>query len=212
MIEDTRPIRLVMELRAKGIRDTRVLGAIERLPRHEFVLPNFQDRAWADTALPIEDGQTISQPFVVAFMTQALELGPRMRVLEIGTGSGYQAAVLAGLCRWVYSVEQSRTLRGQAEAKFKKLGITNVVTRLGDGREGWPELAPFERIIITAAAQETPAFLSEQLHEGGIAVAPIGGPLEQQIFRFERTADGLSSEAMLPVRFVPLIEPKRPTK
>ncbi len=207
MTADPRAIRLVMELRAKGISDTKVLSAIERTPRHEFVLPAFQDRAWQDSALPIEDGQTISQPYVVAFMTAALDLGERMRVLEIGTGSGYQAAVLSGLCRMVYSVEQSRTLRNQAEVRFKKLGITNIVTRLGDGRNGWPEQAPFDRIILTAAAGEPPEFLESQLREGGIAIAPVGGPMGQEVMRFRRTADGLESEALLPVRFVPLIPP-----
>ena len=166
---DPRAIQLIMELRTKGISDLKVLSAIERTPRDLFVMETFQDRAWDDTALPIEDGQTISQPFVVAYMTAALELGHRMRVLEIGTGSGYQAAILSGLCRMVYSVEQSAELRKQAEARFKDLGLSNVVTIRGDGRNGWPQQAPFDRIILTAAASEPPAFLKDQLREGGIA-------------------------------------------
>ena len=207
MIPNPKAIRLVMELRAKGISDLKVLSAIERTPRDAFVMDTFQDRAWDDTALPIDDGQTISQPFVVAFMTAALDLGDRMRVLEIGTGSGYQAAVLSGLCRMVYSVEQSRDLRKQVETRFKRLGLSNIVTIRGDGRDGWPDQAPFDRIILTAASPEPPAFLESHLREGGIALAPVGGPLEQEVIRFTRTADGLESEPLLPVRFVPLIAP-----
>ena len=204
---DPRAIQLIMELRTKGISDLKVLSAIERTPRDLFVMETFQDRAWDDIALPIKDGQTISQPFVVAYMTAALGLGNRMRVLEIGTGSGYQAAILSGLCRMVYSVEQSAELRKQAEARFKDLGLSNVVTIRGDGRNGWPQQAPFDRIILTAAASEPPAFLKDQLREGGIALAPVGGPLEQEIIRYTRTVDGLKAEALLPVRFVPLIAP-----
>ncbi len=207
MSSDPKAIQLVMELRTKGISDLKTLSAIERTPRDLFVIDAFQDRAWKDIALPIDDGQTISQPFVVAYMTAALELEDRMRVLEIGTGSGYQAAVLSGLCRMVYSVEQSTELRKQAEVRFKGLGLSNIVTIRGDGREGWPHQAPFDRIIVTAAAREPPAFLKDQLREGGIALVPVGGPLEQEIIRYTRTADGLKAEALLPVRFVPLIAP-----
>ena len=207
MSSDPKAIQLIMELRTKGISDLKVLSAIERTPRDRFVMEIFQDRAWDDIALPIEDGQTISQPFVVAFMTAALELGDRMRVLEIGTGSGYQAAILSGLCRMVYSVEQNPVLRKQAEARFKDLGLSNIVTIRGDGRDGWPQQAPFDRIILTAAALEPPAFLKDQLREGGLALAPVGGPLEQEIIRYTRTVDGLKSESLLPVRFVPLIAP-----
>jgi protein-L-isoaspartate(D-aspartate) O-methyltransferase len=204
--EDARKIRLIMELRQSGISDTRVLSAIERVPREHFVLANFSDQAYENTALPIDQGQTISQPYVVAFMTQALELGERMKVLEIGTGSGYQAAILAKLCRRVYTIERFRSLLRAAEERFRSLGLHNIVTRLGDGHLGWPEQAPFERIIVTAAAEEVPPALKEQLAPGGILVIPVGrSGWSQEILRIRRTEDGFDTEHLLPVRFVPLI-------
>lgn len=206
MTEDARKIRLIMELRQSGISDTRVLSAIERVPREHFVLANFSDQAYENTALPIDQGQTISQPYVVAFMTQALELGERMKVLEIGTGSGYQAAILAKLCRRVYTIERFRSLLRAAEERFRSLGLHNIVTRLGDGHLGWPEQAPFERIIVTAAAEEVPPALKEQLAPGGILVIPVGrSGWSQEILRIRRTEDGFDTEHLLPVRFVPLI-------
>lgn len=207
MTDEARKIRLIMELRQSGINDTDVLSALERVPREEFVLSNFSDQAYENTALPIEQGQTISQPYVVAFMTQALELGPRMRVLEIGTGSGYQAAVLARLCRRVYTVERYRSLLRQAEGRFRKLGLHNIVTKLGDGHLGWPEQAPFDRIIVTAAAAAVPEALKEQLSVGGILLIPVGGvSAHQEVIRIRRSEEGFSSEDLLPVRFVPLVE------
>ena len=206
MTTEARKIRLIMELRQEGITDTRVLSALERVPRERFVLPSFEDQAYANTALPIDQGQTISQPFVVAFMTSALELGPRMKVLEVGTGSGYQAAVLAHLCRRVYTVERYPTLLRTAERHFKELGLHNVTTRLGDGNLGWPEQAPFPRIIVTAAAEEPPPALLEQLEIGGVMVIPLGAPgFSQELVRIRRTEDGFESKDILPVRFVPLV-------
>ena len=207
MTEDTRKIRLIMELRQSGITDTDVLSTLERIPREKFVLSNFSDQAYENTALPIEQGQTISQPYVVAFMTLALELQPRMRVLEIGTGSGYQAAVLSKLCRRVYTVERYRSLLRQAETRFQGLGLHNIVTKLGDGHLGWPEQAPFERIIVTAAAAAVPEALKAQLAVGGIMVIPVGDSgTNQVVTRIRHSEEGFASEELLPVRFVPLVE------
>jgi len=204
--EEARKIRLVMELRRLGINDTRVLSAIERIPRDAFVPASFKDQAYENIALPIEQGQTISQPYVVAFMTEALEVGQRMKVLEIGTGSGYQAAVLSKLCRRVYTIERYRSLLKEAEARFAVNKLTNITCRAADGSKGWPEQAPFDRIIVTAAAPEVPEVLQQQLAVGGIMVVPVGGDAnEQQIVRIRRTGAGFEREALLPVRFVPLV-------
>ena len=200
-------IRLIMELRAAGVTDTRVLSAIERVPREIFTPSSLRDRAYEDTALPIGHGQTLSQPSVVGLMTQALELGPRAKVLEIGTGSGYQAAVLAHLCRRVYTIERHKPLIIEAEARFKQLRLHNVTTRLGDGWQGWPEQAPFERIIVTAAPAEVPAALLDQLAPDGFLVVPIGAEKRTQMLtRFRRTPAGIAREEIGPVRFVPLVE------
>ena len=166
-------IGLIMQLRRRGIRDTKVLRAIERVPRELFVDEAFADHAYQDIALPIECGQTISQPYVVAFMTEHLELDERHKVLEIGTGSGYQAAVLSHLCRRVYTVERWRELQKAAERRLAKLGITNVTTIIGDGWLGWPPQAPFDRIIVTAAAREAPPALIDQLKIGGRMIIPV---------------------------------------
>ena len=199
-------IRLIMELRRAGITDTKVLAAIERIPREEFMLPTFVDQAYENLALPIGHGQTISQPYVVAFMTQALQVEERMKVLEIGTGSGYQAAVLSKMCRRLYTIERYRPLAEDAERRLQKLRCHNVVVRVADGTKGWREQAPFDRIIVTAAGRDVPAALIEQLAEGGILVMPIGpDPLNQQIVRFTRTERGLERENLLAVRFVPLV-------
>jgi protein-L-isoaspartate(D-aspartate) O-methyltransferase len=206
--DQNRLIRLIMELRQTGIADTRILSVIERIPRDLFVLPNFADQAYENTALPIEQGQTISQPFVVAFMTAALELGDRHRVLEVGTGSGYQAAILSKLCRRVFTVERYRSLLKVAEQRFRDLDMHNIVSRHSDGSKGWPEQAPFDRIIVTAAAEEVPQALLDQLKDdGGILVIPVGKESQHQdIVRIRRNGDEFSEEKMLPVRFVPLVE------
>lgn len=203
---DTRVIQLLMALRNAGVSDKQVLAAIERTPRNVFVPEGFQDQAFQNRPLPIDCGQTISQPFVVAAMTEALKVDDRCKVLEIGTGSGYQAAVLARLARRVYTVERYRTLAKEAEARFAALRLTNIVTRIGDGAKGWPEQAPFDRIIVTAAAPERPDALLEQLKEGGLAVAPVQNGPVQTLMRYERAEGGAISEtALFDVRFVPLV-------
>ena len=199
-------VRLVMELRGAGITDQRVLAAVERTPRELFVPETFKDQAYENVALPIGNGQTISQPYVVALMTQALEVGPRHKVMEVGTGSGYQAAVLARLCRRVFTVERHRPLLKTAEARFAQLRLHNVTSRFGDGTKGWPEQAPFDRIIVTAAAPDVPGSLLESLAEDGILVAPVGEERrDQQLLRVRRHADQFQVEELGSVRFVPLV-------
>ncbi|WP_341894356.1 protein-L-isoaspartate(D-aspartate) O-methyltransferase [Ferrovibrio terrae] len=204
---DTRVIQLLMELRKQGISDTRVLAALERVPREQFVAEQFLKHAYDNIALPITQGQTISQPYVVAYMTEALQLGDRMKVLEIGTGSGYQTAVLAKLCRRVYTIERYRSLLTTAEKRLHDLKITNVVTKLGDGNKGWPEQAPFDRILVTAAADTRPDALIAQLSpNGGIMVAPVAvNATEQDVIRYTRDGEAVREERLLPVRFVPLL-------
>jgi protein-L-isoaspartate(D-aspartate) O-methyltransferase len=198
-------LRLLMELRGLGITDARALGAIERVPRDAFVPAAFRDQAWENVALPIGQAQTISQPLVVALMTQALEVGERHKVLEIGTGSGYQAAVLSKLCRRVFTMERHRGLLKEAEKRFAELKLHNVTTRFGDGSKGWPEQLPFDRIIVTAAAPAVPQLLIDSLAEGGILVAPVGEERrEQQLLRIRRSG-GIVTEDLGPVRFVPLV-------
>ncbi len=207
MTDETRKIQLLMALRNQGVRDMRVLEAIERVPRELFVNEVFRPMAWDDSALPISCGQTISQPFVVAYMTHHLQLDPRHKVLEIGTGSGYQTAVLAQLCRRVYTIERYRTLAAEAGERFRQLGLTNITQLVADGMKGWPQQAPFERIIVTAAARDVPPALLEQLAVGGIMVIPVGKDTrEQQLQRITRGDEGIRTESLLPVRFVPLVE------
>jgi protein-L-isoaspartate(D-aspartate) O-methyltransferase len=199
-------IGLILQLRRRGIRDTRVLRAIELVPRELFVDDAFAEHAYRDIALPIECGQTISQPYVVAYMTEKLNLDDRHKVLEIGTGSGYQAAVLSHLCRRVYTIERWRELQKSAERRFARLGITNITTIIGDGWLGWPPQAPFDRIIVTAAAQEAPAALVAQLKVGGRMIIPLGENRDaQQLVQIDRTEAGLSETPLLAVRFVPLV-------
>lgn len=206
MTEDAKKIRLIMDLRRAGISDTAVLGAIERVPRDVFVPETFKDRAYEDTALPIACGQTISQPYVVAFMSSALQVTKRQRVLEIGTGSGYQAAVLSHLCRRVYTIERQRDLLIAAEKKFEQLKLTNITARFGDGFKGWPEAAPFDRIIVTAAARSVPENLLDQLTDDGIMIVPVGPAGNQSITRLTKVDGEVESEVLLPVRFVPMLE------
>ena len=207
MNDAARKIRLIMELRQQGISDTRVLSALERIPREQFVQESFRDQAYENIALPISHGQTISQPYVVAYMTEALKVGPRMKVLEVGTGSGYQSAVLAPLCRRLYTIERHRGLLNAAERHLAKLRQSNITTRVGDGYKGWPEQAPFDRIIVTAAAPEIPPVLIDQLAPGGILVIPVGRSSdEQNIVRVTKRDDHeIERETLLPVRFVPLV-------
>ena len=206
MYDPSKKIRLLMELRRAGINDTAVLSAVEGVPRDMFVPDGFRDRAYEDTALPIACGQTISQPYVVAFMTTALELQRRMLVLEIGTGSGYQTAVLSPLVRRVYTIERQRDLLKEASDRFRELKLTTVVTRFGDGFKGWPEVAPFDRIIGTAAAPVVPMNLVKQLTEGGVMIIPVGLSGNQTITRVVRRGDSFESSPLLPVRFVPMLD------
>jgi protein-L-isoaspartate(D-aspartate) O-methyltransferase len=199
-------LRLLMELRRGGIADARVLGAIEKTPRESFVPEAFADQAYENVALPIGNGQTVSQPYVVALMTEKLEVATRHLVLEIGTGSGYQTAVLARLARRVFSIERHRELLRAAERRFALLRLNNVVCRFGDGTKGWPEQAPFERILVTAAAAAVPAALVDALAPGGVLVAPVGEDRrDQRLVRIRRGEDGLKTEDLGVVRFVPLV-------
>lgn len=202
----SRKIRLIMELRRAGIADTEVLSAIERIPREVFTPDSFRHQAYENVAIPIGQGQTLSQPQVVALMTQALRASRRMKVLEIGTGSGYQAAVLSRICRRVYTIERFKELLQVAEARFLQLRLHNITARHGDGWKGWREQAPFERIIVTAAAANVPGALVDQLAEGGIMVLPVGQTSrDQALLRLTRTADGVTEEHLSEVRFVPLV-------
>ena len=207
MGDDYHKIQLIMSLRNQGIRDTRVLSAMERIPRELFVPDMFLEQAYADQSLPIECGQTISQPYVVAFMTEKLKVDDRCKILEVGTGSGYQAAILSRLCRRIYTIERYRTLSRTAEAKFQKLGLSNITTMVGDGARGWPQQAPFDRIIITAAAKTIPDALLDQLKDDGIMILPLENETgEQELVRVTRRDGEFEVETLLPVRFVPLIE------
>jgi protein-L-isoaspartate(D-aspartate) O-methyltransferase len=206
MSPDSRKIRLIMELRRSGVTDARVCGVIERLPRELFVPEAFSDQAYEDTALPIGCHQTLSAPIVVGRMTQALALGERMKVLEVGTGSGYHAAVLSKLCRRVYTIERYRELLEEAARRFAALGIGNITWKVGDGTFGWPEQAPFERIVVTAAASDVPPILAQQLAIGGVMVVPVDdGVGDPRLLRVRRDESGLDTEDLGPIRFVPLI-------
>ncbi len=199
-------IRLLMELRRQGITDTKVLSALERIPREDFVSETFHDQAYENIALPIGYNQTLSQPYIVALMTESLKVSDRMKVLEVGTGSGYQALVLAKICRRLYTIERHKPLLDQAELRFKKFEQTNIVSKAGDGTKGWKEQAPFDRIMVTAAAADVPPALADQLAIGGIMVAPIGEDTSGQwLIRVTRTETGFDVEELVEVRFVPLI-------
>ena len=192
------------QLNGRDIRDPRVLEAMRRVPRHEFVPLHVRADAYADYPLPIGYQQTISQPYIVAFMTEALDVQPSHTVLEIGTGSGYQAAVLAELAREVYTIEIVEPLAETARKTLTTLGYKNIRTRTGDGYAGWPEAAPFDRIMVTAAPPEVPATLIEQLKIDGLIAVPVGtGVQELRVMR--RTAAGLGLLKTLPVRFVPMV-------
>jgi protein-L-isoaspartate(D-aspartate) O-methyltransferase len=200
-------MQFLYALRSKGVTDKRVLSAMEEVDRSPFITGLFSECAYEDTPLPIACGQTISQPSVVALMTEALEVTPRDKVLEIGTGSGYQAAILSKLARRVYTIDRHRRLVREARDVFDALNLTNITAITGDGSHGLPEQAPFDRIIVTAAAEDPPSPLLAQLREGGIMVLPVGqSDAVQRLIRVRKTADGLDYDEMRPVRFVPLVE------
>jgi protein-L-isoaspartate(D-aspartate) O-methyltransferase len=200
-------MEFLLTMRRRGIRDTRVLRALELVPRENFVEPEQIDLAYADQALPIECGQTISQPYVVAAMTEALEVSPQHKVLEIGAGSGYQAAILAHLAKEVVTIERYRTLADGARARLDLLGLDNVTVITGDGSAGVPERAPFDRIIVTAATPEVPPVLLDQLTEDGILVAPIGptGGVQTLVRLKKQPGKGIIRKELMAVRFVPLV-------
>jgi len=196
----------LLDLRRRGIGDKAVLRAMDEVPREHFVAPDYVDAAYADQALPIACGQTISQPYVVAYMTEQLAVEPRHRVLEIGTGSGYQAAVLSRLAREVVTVERYRTLAEAARLRLETLGYDNVTVVVGDGFDGHAALAPYDRIIVTAAAETIPDTLIAQLAEGGVMVLPLGPHGgAQRIVKLTKSADGTEREDLIWVRFVPLL-------
>lgn len=195
------------QIESRGIDDPSVLRAMRAVPRHQFVLPEWADEAYSDSALPINEGQTISQPYIVAFMTEQLDIEPGDRVLEVGTGSGYQAAVLGEMDAEVYTIEIFPALAEEASERLAGLGYTNVTVRQGDGYLGWPEHAPFDAIVVTAAPESIPPPLIEQLAPGGVMVIPVG-PVEdvQELTVVRKLENGsIQSESVLPVRFVPFL-------
>lgn len=204
---DLRPMQLMLALRRAGVTNRRVLAVMENLDREVFLPDAFKARAFEDTALPIGHHQTISQPSVVGLMTQALDVQDRHKVLEVGTGSGYQACVLAPLCRRLYTVERLKPLMETAEKRFHHFKLTNVTTKVGDGSMGWPEQAPFDRIMVTAGAADIPTVLLDQLAIGGIMVVPVDAldGLHQRLMKVTRTEEGAEAEDLCGVRFVPLI-------
>ena len=204
--DDVERMGFQLVLRRRGISDQSVLRAMDEVPREHFVMSAYHDGAYADQALPIDCGQTISQPYVVAYMTEQLDVEPQHRVLEIGTGSGYQAAILSRLAREVISVERYRTLADGARQRLQTLGYSNVTVLVGDGFAGAPEHAPFDRIMVTAAAEEVPQALVDQLSEGGRMVIPLG-PRDgvQHIVKLTKMDGGLTRQSLIAVRFVPLL-------
>ena len=202
----TEKAQLIMTLRGQGIGDATVLSALESVPRELFVPPALRQHAYENASLPIALDQTISQPYVVARMTEALRLTGRERVLEIGCGSGYQAAVLTYLCRRVYSMERLKPLLVDAENRLRDLRISNISLRHGNGVKGWPEAAPFDRIILTCGSAKIPDILLQQLKIDGIMVAPEGTDSAQQLVVITRRESGFEREVLMPVTFVPLIE------
>jgi len=197
--------RMVTEqLKARGISDERVLNAMNKVPREEFVPPDSRAGSYEDGPLPIGYGQTISQPYIVAFMTEQLRLKPSDRVLEIGTGSGYQAAILAELMSQVYSIEIVEPLAKNAEATLQRLGYENVHVKIGDGYKGWPEAGPFDAIIVTCAPDKVPQPLVDQLKDAGRMVIPVGDRIAQELYLLEKKNGQLKQSATLPVRFVPM--------
>ncbi len=202
-----RKMQFLFHLRSKGVTDSRVLTAMEKIDRGAFVRGIFAERAYEDMPLPIACGQTISQPSIVGLMTQALDVQPRHKVLEIGTGSGYQAAILSQLARRVYTIDRFRTLVREARKLFETLDLTNITTITADGSFGLPEQAPFDRIILTAAAEDPPSPLMRQLRVGGVMILPVGqSDTLQSLIRVTRHEDGYDYDELRTVRFVPLLE------
>ena len=193
------------QIAARGIKDPRVLEAMRKVPRHLFVEEALKDQAYGDYPLPIGEGQTISQPYIVALMTEALELKGPEKVLEVGTGSGYQAAILAELAKQVYSIERYPSLAHRAKRLLERLGYRNVIIRVGDGTKGWPEVAPFDAIIVTAAGPKIPEPLLEQLKDGGRLVMPVGDQWSQYLIKVTKKGDRLIKENLGAVRFVKLV-------
>ncbi len=193
------------QIAGRGIRDERVLAAMRKVPRHEFMSEGMNSSAYSDNAMPIGEGQTISQPYMVALMTELLGLAGPERVLEIGTGSGYQAAVLAELCEKVYTVERIKTLAERARATLDRLGCRNVAVKVYDGTYGWKEMSPFDAIMVTAAAPEVPPALVDQLREGGRMVIPVGERFSQALYKVVKTREGIVTTRSIPCVFVPLI-------
>ena len=202
-----RKMQFLFSLRSRGVTNKRVLNAMERVDRVKYIRGTFENRAYEDTPLPIACGQTISQPSIVALMTEALDVQPRDKVLEIGTGSGYQAAILSQLARRVYTVDRYSRLVREARAVFEAENITNIIALIADGSRGLPEQAPFDRIILTAASEDPPSPLLEQLRVGGIMVLPVGqSDTVQTLVKVVKTEDGLDYHELRSVRFVPLLE------
>ena len=190
---------------ARGINDQKVIHAMLSVPRHLFVPANYERMAYEDRPLPIGEGQTISQPYIVALMTETLDLNKNMRVLEIGTGSGYQAAILAKIVREVYTIEIIESLGEKAENLLSDLGYDNVHVKIGDGYKGWPAKAPFDAIIVTCAPTDIPQPLKEQLKEGGRMIIPVGGSIVQELALLEKKKGKLEKKVVAPVRFVPMV-------
>lgn len=203
-MERQRMVQEQLEAPGRGITNARVLEAMQKVPRHEFVSEDYRDEAYDDHPLPIGYGQTISQPFIVAFMTEQLDPQPTDRVLEIGTGSGYQAAVLAGLVKEVYTIEIIEPLAERAAADLARLSYTNVHARAGDGYAGWPEAAPFDAVIVTCAPEAVPQPLVDQLKEGGRMIVPVGSNWDQELVLLTKSGGELRRKSVLPVRFVPM--------
>ena len=193
------------QIAARGVKDQRVLAAMRKVPRHEFLPEAIRGMAYGDHALPLGEGQTISQPYMVAVMTELLNLKGTERVLEIGTGSGYQAAVLAELCEKVYTVERVKTLAEKARATLSRLGYTRVAIKVYDGTYGWKEMAPFDAIMVTAGAPDIPTPLVEQLSDDGTMVIPVGARYGQMLVKAVKTAKGMVTAKSNPCMFVPLI-------
>lgn len=194
------------QIEARGITDEKVLNALRKVERHKFVLPQYIPHAYADSPLPINEGQTISQPYIVAFMTDALDLKQTDKVLEIGTGSGYQAAILAELCDSVFTIEIFETLANKAQNVFAELGYSNIFCKTGDGYQGWPEYAPFDAILVTCAPTKVPEPLQQQLAEGGRMIIPVGSDPVQHLVMLKKKKGKIKQESVLPVRFVPMID------